>query len=434
MHFNWQSKLILVVMLQVLPGLGAVWAAASSGAYLLKDIKVVGLSRSDPAIIVTELAFAVGETITAQQVAEGINRIKNTALFSEVRGELVAVAGGYALVITAKDRWTTIPIVKFASGGGVSQLTLGVFDPNVAGKDLELGGQMERLGETNSGVAWFKNRRVAGSHLGLDIQYWQISRLRTKYVPEAIGKTIKTGFLHSRRKVYLGLRYEWLWWLSSDIYFESHRDSFSDRYVSAEVQQQQLLATLPPNTSVLFYGGRLVFGRIDQDSYLQDGVALTVDHRRGGAQQQGVRSFEQTEFVLRAFKTLPGQITIGERLTGGNTNTNVLQYWYYLGGLDGIRGFADNRFAGRYYWLSNSELRVPVWQTSQLVVQNVAFYDVVATGEALAHLASARGASVGIGVRFIAPKIYRLVARVDYAQPVLRRDDSHLSFGVQQFF
>jgi hemolysin activation/secretion protein len=111
-----------------------------------------------------------------------------------------------------------------------------------------------------------------------------------------------------------------------------------------------------------------------------------------------------------------------------------LQYWHYLGGLDGIRGFVDNRFAGRYFLQSNTELRMPVLRTSSLVVQASVFSDVVATGEQIEDLNKVRGASIGGGLRMIFPKVYRAVIRLDFANPIVANDESPISFGVQQFF
>jgi len=38
------------------------------------------------------------------------------------------------------------------------------------------------------------------------------------------------------------------------------------------------------------------------------------------------------------------------------------------------------------------------------------------------------------GIRLIVPKIYRFTGRLDYARPVLKRDEPSISFGVQQYF
>ncbi len=401
--------------------------------FRIESIIIDGLTKTEPGVILTELGFAENEEITVYDIEEGIKRIKNTNLFINVSYNLADAAGGKNLTVYAEDRWTTIPIAKFSSGGGVSQLILGIYDANLLGKYLELGAQYERLGETNSAVAWFRKRRLFGSYLSLDLQAWNINRLRTKYLPDAIDPEIKAGFLHTRQKLYLGFQYEFKL-LKAGVLFEHHDDKFSDKYVSDEVKRERIDPTLPPSTEFFFYGLNLAVGQINHDSYLVDGTSMTAEYRHGISASDTARDFDQLDITILYYKTLPYKITFAERLLGGATNTETLQYWYYLGGLDRIRGFSDNRFAGRYMWLSNTELRVPSYRSGSFVLQNVLFYDVIATGEQSTELKKPKGASIGTGLRFIAPKIYRFVARFDYSQQVLRRDDRNITFGVQQFF
>lgn len=126
--------------------------------------------------------------------------------------------------------------------------------------------------------------------------------------------------------------------------------------------------------------------------------------------------------------------TLAQRLLFGGTNTNILQYWHYLGGLKEIRGYSDNRFAGRYYLLSNTEFRHPIVIRKQWVVQTNNFLDLSSTREQLQGLDSIQGASAGFGLRLILAKIYRAVIRLDYAFLLEKKNNESISFGVQQFF
>ena len=421
----------LVSMVLFLLGEGAV---SSVEPFLIEDIKVEGLDRTEPGVVLVELVFKVGDTVTLAEVEKGVQRVRNTDLFINVTHQLSDGRKGKVLTVHAEDRWTTIPIAKFSSGGGVTQAILGVYDPNILGKNLEAGGQYERLGETNSGVVWFRNRRLFGSFLFLDLQAWNINRLRTKYVPEAVKPKIKAGFLHKRTKFYIGLQKELKDWLKFGILAERHDDKFSNNYVSDKVRRERLDSSLPPETRFLFYGANLELGGIDVKDFLYDGALARLEYRHANAISSGVKDFDQFDLSLQYFKSLPFRATFGERVLAGVTRTDAVQYWYYLGGLDRIRGFSDNRFAGRYYWLSNTELRVPFLRTGWFFLQNILFYDVAAIGEKSADLDQPNAASVGLGLRLIAPKIYRLVARLDIARPVLRQDEMGVSFGVQQFF
>ncbi len=116
------------------------------------------------------------------------------------------------------------------------------------------------------------------------------------------------------------------------------------------------------------------------------------------------------------------------------TDTNLLQYWGYFGGLDRIRGFADNRFSGRYSILSNSELRNTLIQKSSWIGQGVLFIDLLSSTEKFTELDRLTAASAGNGIRIILPQIYRAVVRLDLSKPLVKNDDQTVSFGIQQFF
>lgn len=392
------------------------------------------MRRTDPDVVLGELPFKEGDPFKQEDLDEGLTRLRNTALFSKVEGRAEKTPQGYKVHLTTEDRWTTIPIMKFASGGGVNQLILGLFDPNILGQFVEAGGQYERLGETNSGVLWFKNPRLFGKRFSLFVQAWQNNRLRRKYQQDQIDPVLKTGFLHTRRKYYLELTQEIQWWLTVSGVIENHKDSFSDQYLDDETLEALALHGLPPDTTTSLYGLKLQFGRLDYDSFMVDGVSSELIYRHADHKDPEQKDFLQAEWSLIAAKTLWGQSTVAQRLMMGGTTTETVQYWYYLGGLDRVRGFSDNRFAGRYFWLTNTEVRYPVFRHEQAIVQANVFHDAVGTAEDFGGLNKATGASIGFGFRVMVPKIYRLVARLDFAKPIVKDDEIPISFGVQQFF
>ena len=68
------------------------------------------------------------------------------------------------------EQWTENPCVPSSNLGSTtfkknpcSQLIAGVYDPNIAGRYLEAGAQIERLGDINSGVFWLKKPRFLNS-------------------------------------------------------------------------------------------------------------------------------------------------------------------------------------------------------------------------------------------------------------------------------
>lgn len=405
--------------------------------YAIQSIKISGNLKTKTKVIARELKVVPDKPICQINIDDGINRIKRTGLFSSVDFELSSAdnPGFKTLEIKVVERWTTIPIFKVNSGGGVSQYTLGVYDPNVFGEYWEAGTQYENLSGASSGVLWFKNPRFLDRDQGIDLQYWNTKRIRIKYDQNRNQPKIKNGFLHEREKIYADYFRE----ISTDkvvrISFDYNDDHFSTKLLPDEVLTQiGSDPTLPPATEILITKVGFEWGRINGNPQSLDGSLLGVYFGYAQPIKSNVDSFVQGDMSYTLFKPfLPGW-QFAQRFLVGSTTTEILQYWHYLGGLDRIRGFADNRFSARHYGLSNSELRYLVLERPSALLQGVGFIDFASVGDKFSDLNQIHAASIGAGVRVILPKFYRFVVRLDYAKPIIKNDTMNISLGVQQFF
>lgn len=404
--------------------------------FRVKEISITGNHKTKKEVILNEVGFSPGDRVSESRVLDAVKRLRNLGLFSQVTGKIEEGAEGESKRVRfeLEERWTTIPVLKFSSGGGVQELTAGVYDPNLFGEFLEAGAQYQRFEDSNSGVLWFKNPRLWGSRSGIDVQAWRTNRIRFKFDQEADDPVVKTGFLQTRNKFFLGYTKELLDNLQGRLFYEYNRDVFSERTTSSDFVDTINSEELAPNSEVHFAGIGIRHGRVDVQSYLLDGSHLDFDLRYGISVTRDLDNFFQSNLAWTYYKTVNRDHTFAQRINGGVTNTELLQYWYYLGGLDSIRGFADNRFSGKYFWLSNTEYRVPVWRRPSFVMQAVGFLDLANATEEIKDFGNLKGASVGAGIRFFLPKVYRFVVRIDYAQTIKRNDDNHIGFGVQQFF
>lgn len=405
-----------------------------AASFILKKIKIEDLTKTKPKVILNLLEINEGDLVTEEDIKAGIARIKNTQIFHSVRYELDESETGKTLTISAKDRWTTIPVFKFSSGGGVNQTIIGLYDPNIMGEYLELGGQLEKLGSANSNVVWFRNRRFLGYPLFLDLQSWDIRRLRTRYLLQPDSPETRSGFLHHQRRIYLGLQWDIFWLLKVGISLERDQDSFSKKYVSNKILDESIDKQLPPNTTFNHYGLNVEIGRINYDSFLTEGGLLRLDYSIGYSRKGDGENFQKRQLIAKYFATILDTHTFAQRFILGNTTAKNIQYHFYLGGLDRIRGFADNRFDGRSLWLSNTETRFVVYKNDLFIIHNSGFIDILGISEKKHQISSLTAASMGLGMRVTAPKIYRFVGRLDYAVPIVKKDSKRISFGVQQFF
>ncbi len=409
-------------------------APPTSSLYTMADIQVDGLKRTKISTIMNELEFSVGDSVSKKKLNQAVKNLRGTGLFADVSFILSGNNARTSLKVLIKERWTTIPILKFSSGGGVLHTAVGVFDPNVLGHNLEVGLQYERLANTNSGVAWIRKNRIGNTPYGLDLQFWLTNRIRTKYDPQANEAVPDNGFLHKRNKFYLGVSRRFATKLKAVVSYEYNGDDFSDAVVSQEVEDAGVLSVLPPITKTHFAGIGIEYGEIDTKDNRSKGYSLYGGFRYGFVADKTVENFLEGNIRLLYFQPLPMQLTFAQRFLAGSTSTSVEQYLFYLGGLDRIRGFSDNRFSGRYYWLSNTELRYLAYTHDWVVLEPTAFIDVVNNVMSERDYFGLTAASAGAGLRVILPKLYRFVLRFDYAQPLKRTDTQKFSFGVQQFF
>ena len=423
-----KSKTVFLLFFLVLLAAGSIHAA------VVEKISIKGNTVTKEYIIRNEIGFREKENIKKSDIKEALRRLRNMDIFSDVRLRVKKVKKKLRVSIHVTERWTTIPILKLSSGGGTQLITVGVYDPNIAGHYIEAGAQYQKLGDTNSGVFWFKNPRLFGSRHGFELQGWKTNRLRTKFDQGADSPVITNGFLQTRDKIFAAYRHEFSNDFAARLTYEFNQDRFSDRLVPDEVKPLLSAKGLPQDSEFHFAGLDFTYGQVNINSYLLDGTQFNFNVRHGFSKTPGLSDFDEANFSFRYYKTLFKNHTFAQRLLAGGSSTGVLQYWYYLGGLDRIRGFADNRFAGRYYWLSNTEYRYPVWKSESFVLQTVSFVDLVNVSESFGGLASLSGASAGVGLRVFLPKVYRFTLRIDYAQPLRKDDENKLNFGVQQFF
>ena len=111
----------------------------TSSSYQVETIAIKGLSRTDKKVVFRELLFKQGEQVREADLAESIQRLYNTQLFAKVSYNYDKA--NKKMTLTFEERWTTIPILKFNSGGGVNQLIAGAYDINLFGQYIEGGAQ-----------------------------------------------------------------------------------------------------------------------------------------------------------------------------------------------------------------------------------------------------------------------------------------------------
>jgi outer membrane protein assembly factor BamA len=406
--------------------------------FLITRIDVEGLNWTQPYVVDRELIVAEGQTASYAEVVESVYRIRNTHIFRKVDFALIPTgpdrssdARPVTLRIEVDERWTLRPIFSFSQGGGTQRLIVGVLDINFLGRYLGLGARYERFGPTNSFLFWAYDPRFLGERLQVGINGGTSNRTYTLY--DESGE-IEGGFLMRRFDAGGYVSREWKWWLSTYFGMSYQVDSMSLDFISDDIAAMQRDAGVPPDTRALFFelGGSV--GRLNEDNYNYDGQVLSVGMSIANS------ALGSTDDVIRAsisgqfFRELPLDSNVGLRAATGFADSEVVQHKYFLGGLDAIRGFTHDLFRGEQYWLAGAEFRIPSIDHRWFVLQHVAFIDAAHVSRDISDYFGLSGASAGLGLRIIIPKIDGFNARIDYAFPIYGNSASPLSFGGGQFF
>ncbi len=418
-------------------------------------ILIEGMFRTRRFVVTRELLFKEGGHASRRQIEESMTRLRNLGLFREVSYRLTTqpVPGvpnvarptrypGRLLQITVDERWTLLPAFRFAQGGGLTALSVGFYDINVAGRYLELGAQYDRIGErdrffeggqaANSYALWMRDPRFFDTFWRVGVDLWSTQRQRLTYGEDG---ELDGGFSVARQLLVLRADYELAWWLRAGANVELMSDTLSYDFIREEARAAQQAAGGLPDAGRAFILRAVVrAGRIDQDDYNVDGVQLTQTLAHSDTLWGATYRFTQLETQLNAYKKLPGRLNLAGRVGLGISDVRQAQFQFFLGGLDRVRGFQDSRFRGRAYWSANGELRWAAFASRWIVVQPVGFIDAAATADGVSGLAAVEAASAGVGLRLISPKIYRLVMRFDYAFPFVNNGPAAFNFGAQQFF
>ena len=385
-----------------------------------------------------ELPFSRGEMFTPEMEKESLTRLRNLLLFSEVNiGSEILNDGSILITITVKEKWTIIPIFKAGGGGGINYLTIGSYDINVLGQYLELGTQYERLGNTNSGVFWFRNPRFLDKRLKLSADIWQLSRNHLLYDEEA---ELSGGYTNRRSRAHIYLEKEWRPALLVGLGVDFTEDSYSqdDLESDARLQNQINALTLPDGSSQLGTYISTQLGQLNYNNYLVEGVSLNLKLHYGFGLNKQSDDFVQKEIILKGFYLFPtGFGNIGAQLTMAESSSEDPHFQYYVGGLDAVRGYYHGQFLTPAYWKINGEYRLESIKSEWLVLQHIFFTDIGNPGENIsASLASRESPFIGygVGLRLISPRVYRFNVRLDYGFVAGRDGPGGFSFGFQQFF
>lgn len=413
--------------------------------YIVDAIDIVGAFRTKHAVIERELTFSAGEVVRQVELEESMQRLRNTGVFRLVEYELLepalegpaeelAAAGAERRIlrIIIDERWTLLPAGRIGFGGGVGHLMVGASDANLFGRLYEVGAQFSRTGPANSFIFWFTNPRFLDQRLAMTTDAGLSNRHVLFYEPDG---EINGGFLQTATYADLAFEKEWRWWWRTSATLGLRQDAFSYTLISdTHREQQEAGRGLPPQQAALTFGLASRWGRLNLDNYRVHGTQFRLEWLQNINLPEWTAQSGRLNASLLYFVTLPLKSTLGFRVQLGLSRHTEEHQAFFLGGLEAVRGFPNQRFRGAFFWLANAEYRIPSIDMRWLAVQHVVFFDALSMSNQAFDIWGLSAASVGIGLRVMSPKLYGFVGRIGYAFNLYGGDGPGLSMGGGQFF
>ncbi len=434
------TQLLVNVKTHALTGCGWFFAmlvlTSLSHAATVESIDVVG-AHTQADVIRQLLDTRVGAPFDPVVWNGDLQRLRNTELFYDVRGEVREDGETRRLTVHALNKFSLLPIFKYKQGGGTSLLTVGAYEVNLLDRLLEVGAQYEDMDGNHGGVIWFRHPYLLSrdNHFGaelfahtVNLPLLSLNGQEQAYFDNR-ERRFNTRLLHTwAPNVRLGIG---LSLYSNDFFIDDSTAERAQRNAAflAEhpLQSGRTVSLLP----------RAVFGHIDRNEFYVQGSEWTLQAELAHAAIGSEFNFARAELRWLGAWLPARDWNIAAQAQLGTKTGHEVQHKFYLGGLDTLRGFLDGQFRGDHYWLVNAEVRPTLWNSPRAVLQGNLFVDVAKTWDDQSF--SLAGfehpfVSTGAGLRIILPRIYRAVLRLDVARTHTPVRQTGIAFGLQQFF
>ena len=410
--------------------------------------KVVGLTasglvRTDLAWLSSYIDYKFPAELTQGDLAELERKLTTTAIFTQVKVILEPRPGSaneFLLRVEVEERWTTIPVVRGAYGGGIPMRVLGFYDINLLGRLLTFGAEARQFGTSPPGfVVYGRDPRGHADRYYVGEEFWR--EFRRRQVFDRQGKQlgqINSDMAMNRLRLLLPIDNNsgaqiHPWRVGGDIELVKENPS--------SFQASALTASDPPPPPGIFLHSRtrflfkilptLVFNDIHVDQIQFQGSRLRV---RAGPVVASDKTASIVEIEGYYFWLIGSTWNVATRTMIGASTIDSLQSEYFLGGLDTVRGIPDSVLYGTHAGYTNVELRHMEMKSKYLWLQSAAFIDAGEAGTSWQDAGTNGRVSAGVGMRFSVPQVYRLMLRIDYAWSLVGPQTQGVTLGLNQFF
>ena len=405
-------------------------------------IEFAGLHRVDHDWLQDYLRLADGkelDEIDDDTLLQIRRKLLTTDIFSDVHVDLAKHENGRCVItINVKEKWTRIPVIRGAYGGGTPLMILGGYETNAFGKMIAIGAEVRRYGSMAPGAFFFLKSPRAWRGRGLwGGELWLDRRRRAFYDSDAKNYgfvdseawTMKAQWLYP---VGVSPKSHWQMGFQAQAFRES-RPIFKaiDHYGGSNKGAPHDLTLGEKSGFGGLFAPMIAFDNLSVEGLNSQGLKFKFSI--GGSRNAG-SSGGFSEMEAFGFYAVNSDFNLATHLYGATTSQNSVGAVYYLGGFDSVRGLPDGIRYGNRIVYGNFEARAIAGRFQFAHIQPAVFFD---TGSAwMNDHDPSRGqeASLGGGVRIAIPQIYRFILRFDYGTSIGHSRSHGFSVGLNQFF
>ncbi len=426
-------KRLLAILFALLFFTSTAHADPIVGRIRVDAIKVDGLVRTKEFVVLRELGFKAGDSISQADLDLAVTRLWNTTIFAQVASEIVKDGDRNTLVLHIEDRWTLNPLFAFGSGGSAVIVRAGLSEDNLVGRFLEADAQYQNFDGFHGGQVILKDPRLFDQRIDLLIQAERLVRPRQGFSDQRTQAIAEIGHLFDQDRLRVGFR------------ITGYLDRFLEPLDSPTY--------FPQETNSLELQPSFRIGRVDLVRLRYTGASLELRPSLGFTDSDVKKKYVGITAEALGYVMFGERWNLAARIRGADITKVPEHMQIYAGGLDLLRGFPDNYIRTNAMLLANVELRFVAFDSTWIALQPTAFVDAVAARAPTGDPGSAL--AVGGGLRVLVPKFVGTGLRVDLAVPLhagladvkesqarqfgpvtpsASVPSAQLSFGVYQFF
>lgn len=471
--FTLRFSLLLVPMLLSVP------ATLAAPIEPVVAIDTIGLERSkrDWLIRYLNLKEPPFPRPSGAQLAHYQKKLTTTEVFATATVSLrpaksaTTPAGqvhGHRLVIEVEEKWTTIPVVRGAYGGGTPMTAIGMYDTHGLGRLYTFGVEARRYGNAEPGwVTWFRAPRWRDGRYTLGVELWQQRRERELYHQRKLLGRYATSatklrllyeqpLLVSDERSFHKIGIDLWWWALGDESFTAAGGQkltdpcamFSATGIAplssrCDSSGSGTSSSSSGSSTAVNVALRWVYDDIVKDHFDVGGTrAISL----WGLLKYQSELYNYLQGELFHYVNFHPGIVVALHGKGRLSQSTVYPSQMFLGGFDSVRGFKDGIAYSPKAGYVNLEYRRLAVKHPRIHLQGVLFGDAAAYERR--GLGSGQGSgnsegigelyAVGLGLRVSYPKINRLILRFDVAKPLSHHQSEGkgigISLGLNQFF